>query len=57
MAIRMIPAQKKPSLNWVEVFHPDIKPMIETTIPETSDSRTAPIRTRRIVFFMARSIR
>ena len=55
--IMMAPAQKKPSLNWVEVFHPSIKPMIDTTIPEMSEKRMALIRMRRIVFFMALSIR
>jgi hypothetical protein len=57
IAIMMTPAQKKPSLNWVEVFHPCLEPMIDTTIPEMSEKRMAPIRMRRIVFFMALSIR
>jgi hypothetical protein len=48
--IRMAPAQKKPSLNWVEVFHPSIKPMIDTTIPEMSEKRRALIRMRGLYF-------
>ena len=55
--IMMAPAQKRASLNWVEVFHPCIRPMIDTTIPETSEKRMTPIKMRRIIFFMALSIR
>jgi hypothetical protein len=50
-------AQKKPSLNWVEVFHPSIKPMIDTKVPELSEKRMALIRIRRIGFFIAFSVR
>lgn len=53
--IMMTPAQKKPSLNW-EVFHPSLKPMIDTMIPEMSDNSMALITMRRIVFFMALSV-
>jgi hypothetical protein len=42
------PAQKKPSLNGVEVFDPSITPVIDTTIPEMSEKRMALIRMRRI---------
>jgi hypothetical protein len=53
----MAPAQKNPSLNWMEAFQPSLKPMIDTAIPEMSEKRMAPIRMRRIVFFMVLSIR
>lgn len=49
-------AQKKPSLNWVKVFHPRIMPVCDTAIPEMSKRRIALIRMRRIVFFIAFSI-
>jgi len=55
--IMMTPAKKKPSLNWVEVVHLRIKPMIDTTIPEISEKRIAVIRMRRIVFFMTLTVR
>jgi len=50
-------AQKKPSLNWEEVFHPLIKPMINTAMPETSEIRMEPISMRRMAFFMVFHIR
>jgi hypothetical protein len=57
ITMMMMPAQKKPSLNWAEVFHPKIKPMIKTKIPEMHEKRIAPIRMRRIEFFMLFSVR
>jgi hypothetical protein len=35
-------------MNWPEVFHPSINPMIATTIPETIEKRMALFRMRRI---------
>jgi hypothetical protein len=52
----MAPAQKKPSLNWVEVLHLSPKPMTTTTIPEMSARRMALIRMCRIELFMAFSV-
>lgn len=46
------PAQKKPSLNWVEVFHPSFKLMIPTKMPQMSEKRIALIRMRKIGLFL-----
>ena len=56
IAICMTPPQKEPLLNWLQVFHPSAKPMIDTKIPEMSENRLAPIRIRSIAFFIVLSM-
>ena len=57
IAAMAAPAQKKPSLNCVEVFQVSTKPMRDTTTPEMSEIRIALINMRRIKIFIAFSIR